>query len=171
VNVEVSFQLTLADVLAARRFLLLRSKAGWLLPLLAVVLVADAIVRSSWSNALYSVLWLGMLGPWLLYLQPRRAFKATPSMRAAHSWVVGPDGLRFEAVDADSARLASSEMAWATIARARESRAAFVLQPSRGTACVLPKRAFTPQALAEMRTLLAAHVPKVAQRLAFRRAA
>ena len=159
-NVEVSFQLTLADVLAARRFLLMRSTTGWLLPLLGIALAASAIASSSWSFALDGALWLGLMGPWLFYLQPRRAFKATPSMHAAQNWVVGPGGLRFEAAGADGAQLTSTEMAWATIARARESRTAFLLQPSRGIASVLPKRAFTPQAIADMQALLAAHVPK-----------
>lgn len=159
-NVEVSFELSLADVLAARRFLLLRSTTGWLLPLLAVVLVAQAIGSSSWSLALFVAVWIGLLWPWLLYIQPRRSFKATPGMHGRQTWVLDPDGARYDAVDSDGALLSRSELTWGTIVRARESRQAFLLQPSRAAASVLPKRAFTPQAIADMRALLAAHVPK-----------
>lgn len=156
--IAVSFELALSDLLAARRFLLLRSTASWPLPVLVGALLAQALSIGSWIPAAVAlgIFALGIV--WLLYFQPRRAFLASPNVRGRQTWMLGPDGLSCEVAAADGARLGRSELEWRAVMRVRESSQAFLLSASRRTVYVLPKRAFDPTAVDRVRALLAAKV-------------
>jgi hypothetical protein len=157
-QIELSFELTLADVLAARRFWLSRSMVGWLLPLLVVVALGQAFASGSWPFAVGAVLWAAAMGYLVLYFQPRRSFRANPSLGASQAWVLGPDELSCETTASDGTQLARTEWSWRSVLQARESNRAFLLSPTRGLIVVLPKRALDPSALDDLRALIAANV-------------
>lgn len=156
--IEVSFELALADVLAARRFLLLRSTAGWVLSAAVVVLLAQVASHGAWIPLVAAVAGIALVGWWLLYLHPRRAFLSSPSRGGRQTWVLGPDGLSFDVKAADGTPLGTSEISWRSVTRVRESSRAFLLSSSRQVAYVLPKRALDPTDVDRVRALLVANV-------------
>jgi hypothetical protein len=157
-RVEASFQLELADTLAASRFLLRRSPLRWALPLALPVLAANAVASGSWSVAVSILVGIAVTAFMLLLFLPRRAFRANPNARATQTWVLSADGIACEVTAADGGTLARSEVLWRSVLRAHESRQAFLLSSTTRAFFVLPKRALDPDMLADVRALLAANV-------------
>jgi YcxB-like protein len=158
-QIELSFQLELADVLSARWVLLWKSRSGKVALALVAILLANAFASSlAWgvSASVGVVVYFALM----FYVLPRRTFRTTPAMRGTQTWTIGPDVLRCESTTPDGARLSSSEFGWALMLRARESKRAFLLSPSRTGACVLPKRALDPARADALRALIAAKVGK-----------
>jgi hypothetical protein len=154
-KVELSFELSLADVLAARRYFVLR---GSTLLVFILTAFAWAVVDGSLSAVLWIGAFGGLFGSWLLYFQPRRAFRGTPHLRGKHRWVLGPDGASFEATDSDGAPLVSSNLTWNYVTSVRETDRAFLLGGSKSSYFLLPKRGLDPAGVTEVRELLAANV-------------
>ncbi|HEX6665820.1 MAG TPA: YcxB family protein [Solirubrobacterales bacterium] len=156
-KVELSFELSLSDVLAARRYFVFRWST---LLVFFLTAFAWAVIEGPLSAVLWIGVFGGLFGSWLLYFQPRRAFRTTPHLRGQHRWVLGGDGASFEATDSDGAPLVSSDLSWNYVTSVRETDRAFLLGGSKSSYFLLPKRGLDPAAVAEVRDLLAANVKK-----------
>lgn len=154
--IEVSFNLEVADVVAARRALLLSSPRPRLGLVAVVVVFGVALALGSWAIAIGVVVWVGVMGLWLFYLNPRRALRTRPSLRGRQTWQLGSDVLSCEVMDEDGNRLADTDLSWRSMTRFRESGALFLLSSAQGPWFVLPKRALDPSAVSTVRALFSA---------------
>lgn len=155
-EVRVSFKLELADLLAARRSVLLKSPPEFLVPAVLLAAVVGAFATGDWSPAVGAVSAVVVLGFWLLYFQPRRSFRANPMLQGTRTCILSPGGLSIEVSSPQGDRLMKSDLDWGSIVRVRESSGAFLLTAPKALT-VLPKRAFDPSQIAIARSLLFAH--------------
>ncbi|MDP9263011.1 MAG: YcxB family protein [Acidobacteriota bacterium] len=123
---------------------------------LPVVLLTGARISYSdprlWifpAMGLYMVLTTTLLRPLLL----RRQFRQNPHIAGRHSARFGEEGIQLAGPES------RSEMAWAAIDRFTESKNLFVLVHFPKMIYLFPKRAFTPEQLAEFRELLLRKLP------------
>jgi hypothetical protein len=156
-EVRVSFELELADVLAARRSVLLKSPREFLVPAVLLAAVVGSFATGDWSFAVGVVSTFVCLGFWLLYFQPRRSFRANPMLQGTRTCILSPGGLSIEVNSPEGNRLMKSDLDWGSIVRVRESSGAFFLSMAPKALTVLPKRAFDPSQIAIARSLLFAH--------------
>jgi hypothetical protein len=159
-QIEVSFQLELADMLAATRFVQLRSSLRWVLPLIVVAGEASAVASRSWSTAVAVLAGVAAAVFMLLYVAPRRSFRANPNMGRTQTWVLNADGIAYEVTDPDGATRMRSDVLWRSVLRMHESRQAFLLSSSNRVFNVLPKRALDAAEVDAVRALLAANVTR-----------
>jgi hypothetical protein len=159
-SVEVAFELELGDVIAARRYLLVRSWTGRLLPLIGVVVVAEAVALRSGTLLAGAVTWMAVMGVLALYVSPRRAFRTNPKLHGRQRWVLSPERFSYELTAPDGVPLGESSHDWRAVARVHESPRAFLLGWSSVAFMVLPKHALDAGQVEAVRALIAAHAAR-----------
>jgi len=119
--------------------------------LIVVMFVADARGRSTLKNAAPLVVIVALWNLWLLvspYFAARSQFRGS---RAAH----GRKALQASAAELSfQTDLGSSRLQWSGFVNWVEEKQVFALFTSPKAFIVLPKRAFTPEQVAEFRELL-----------------
>jgi hypothetical protein len=91
---------------------------------------------------------------WLCpYYSARKQFSGSPSAKLLINVEASEDGLHFKTDESDSSTT------WRTFVKWRERKTVFVLFSSPVVFYVLPKRAFAPEQVEELREMLKRNVP------------
>ena len=100
---------------------------------------------------------LGLSGFWWVYLpyQMRRRYRKDPSQHGENVLRLGPEG-----VSEESSTGSTSSHAWTVCSDWRESKRVVVLKTHSGIVYIFPKVFLSAEQLEELRSILAAHLPK-----------
>jgi hypothetical protein len=100
---------------------------------------------------------LGIIGLWWVYLpyRERRRYRKDSSQQGKNIVRLGPEG-----VSEESSTGSASSRAWTICSDWRESKRVIVLKTQSGIFYIFPKTCLNAEQLNELRTTLAAHLPK-----------
>lgn len=102
----------------------------------------------------FAIAWIGFVIFACPYWIGRRQFRGQPSAQGEKTAVFDGEGVNLRWTGG------SAEMQWSNFVRFRESKLHMLLYASPASFHVFPKRAFTPEQLAQFRNLAEQHIPK-----------
>jgi YcxB-like protein len=168
--IEIRYTITPAEYQEANSLLMknsgLRRKltysfVTWLGPLLGALMVASAVIVSTWAEPDYTsgfvllVCGLYFLSlPWLC----RRMMRRRHRMQRLSTEIIltaGNEGIQIQRANGE----AETRYRWPAFQKQVESQAMFVLFPNMLVFLPIPKRAMTSEQQQELRALIAAHLP------------
>jgi hypothetical protein len=99
---------------------------------------------------------LVLIGIWWIYLpyRVRRRYRKDPSQRGENVVHLGPEGISEQSLTVSTSR------AWTLCSDWRESKRVVVLKTQSGIFYMFPKFCLSAEQLEELRSILAAHLPK-----------
>jgi hypothetical protein len=160
--VEVSYQLTESDYRDALSlysrsnrlsFWAFRCVVAFLVilscsALLGALLAPKGMVFESFAPSMVLLALLLIFVPATRWLNARRQFRSAPSAQAPITMTVSDEGVAFRSQYTDS------KVAWSLFVRWLDGKSVFALLQSNVVFNVIPKRAFSPDQLAEFREIL-----------------
>jgi hypothetical protein len=165
-SMNVQFELSLADFLAAQRLHSKRSLwsrfvyilTRWIYPTLGVcfLLMEPIVVRDATHQFLVVPFICGLilvLCPVYLHLQMRRCYNRTRSDPGQCAVGFDEDSLQVSGVNS------KSELNWKAIHTFRENRKVFLLYLAPARFIAIPKRVFSEEQIEELRSLLLRKIP------------